>query len=58
MTGENGEDILAGGPDAAARLRILADGYGLGTADPAALPRVVEQATQRGREFVTRRVDW
>lgn len=44
------------GQDAAARLRILADGYGLGAADRAVLPRVVEEATRCGREFVTRRV--
>ncbi|WLW50326.1 aminoglycoside phosphotransferase family protein [Streptomyces sp. YU58] len=44
------------GLDAAARLRILADGYGLSARDRAALPRVIEQATEVCRAFVTRRV--
>ncbi len=42
--------------DAAARLRILADGYGLPAGDRAALPGVIEQATEACRAFVARRV--
>lgn len=44
------------GLDAAARLRTLADGYGLPAADRAELPAVIEQATQVCRRFVARRV--
>ncbi|MFF7070106.1 phosphotransferase [Streptomyces pseudovenezuelae] len=44
------------GLDAAARLRILADSYGLPAADRAELPGVIEQATEVCRDFVTRRV--
>lgn len=44
------------GLDAAARLRILADGYGLAAADRAELPGVIEQATEVCRAFVARRV--
>lgn len=44
------------GLDAPARLRILADGYGLPAGDRAALPGVVEQATDVCRAFVARRV--
>ncbi|MGW9453250.1 aminoglycoside phosphotransferase family protein [Streptomyces sp. NPDC055632] len=42
--------------DAAARLRILADGYGLSAGDRAELPGVIEQATEVCRAFVARRV--
>ncbi|WP_432743956.1 phosphotransferase [Streptomyces sp. JH002] len=42
--------------DAPARLRVLADGYGLAAAERAQLPTVIEQATAVGRAFVTRRV--
>ncbi|MFD8605506.1 aminoglycoside phosphotransferase [Streptomyces sp. TSRI0445] len=45
------------GLDPAHRLRVLADGYGLGRADRAALPRVIEQATAVCRAFVERRVE-
>ncbi|MFJ6516493.1 phosphotransferase [Streptomyces sp. NPDC091406] len=38
------------------RLRVLASGYGLGRADRAALPRVIEQATAVCRAFVESRV--
>ncbi|KUO03584.1 phosphotransferase [Streptomyces caeruleatus] len=44
------------GLDAPARLRILADGYGLSPRDRAGLPGVVEQATEVCRAFVARRV--
>ncbi|MEU7331024.1 phosphotransferase [Streptomyces parvus] len=44
------------GLDPAHRLRVLAGGYGLGRADRAALPRVIEQATAVCRAFVERRV--
>lgn len=43
------------GLDAAVRLRILADGYGLPAGDRAALPGVIEQATEVCRAFVARR---
>ncbi|MFI2467276.1 phosphotransferase [Streptomyces globisporus] len=45
------------GLDPAHRLRVLADGYGLGRADRSALPRVIEQATAVCRAFVERRVE-
>ncbi|MEV3897492.1 phosphotransferase enzyme family protein [Streptomyces anulatus] len=45
------------GLDPSHRLRVLADGYGLGRADRAALPRVIEQATAVCRAFVERRVE-
>ncbi|MFC9595923.1 phosphotransferase [Streptomyces sp. NPDC056944] len=41
--------------DAAARLRILADGYGLSAGDRAELPGVIEEATEVCRAFVARR---
>ncbi|MGA4843276.1 phosphotransferase [Streptomyces sp. G45] len=44
------------GLDTAARLRILADAYGLSAEDRAELPGVIEQATDVCRAFVTRRV--
>ncbi|MET9762249.1 aminoglycoside phosphotransferase family protein [Streptomyces sp. NPDC006372] len=44
------------GLDAAARLRILADGYGLSLRDRAELPGVIEQATEVCRSFVAARV--
>ncbi|WP_373314670.1 aminoglycoside phosphotransferase family protein [Streptomyces longispororuber] len=44
------------GLDAAARLRILADGYGLSAEGRAELPGVIEQATEVCRAFVARRV--
>ncbi|OCC11429.1 aminoglycoside phosphotransferase family protein [Streptomyces sp. PTY087I2] len=43
--------------DPAYRLRVLADGYGLGRADRAVLPQVIEQATAVCRAFVERRVE-
>lgn len=42
--------------DVPARLRLLADGYGLTAADRAELPEVIEQAVAKGRTFVSRRV--
>ncbi|WP_436952850.1 phosphotransferase [Streptomyces sp. SudanB182_2057] len=48
--------LYPSGLDAPARLRILADGYGLPARDRAALPGVVEQATEVCRAFVARRV--
>jgi aminoglycoside phosphotransferase (APT) family kinase protein len=44
------------GLDAPARLRILADGYGLSPQERAELPAVVEQATDVCRAFVAGRV--
>ncbi|MFG2638753.1 aminoglycoside phosphotransferase family protein [Streptomyces sp. NPDC048362] len=44
------------GLDAAARLRILADCYGLSAGDRIELPGVIEQATEVCRAFVARRV--
>jgi hypothetical protein len=44
------------GLDAPARLRILADGYGLSRQERAELPSVIEQATEICRAFVARRV--
>ncbi|MFJ2203565.1 aminoglycoside phosphotransferase family protein [Streptomyces violaceusniger] len=44
------------GLDAAARLRILADSYGLSAGDRAELPGVIERATEVCRAFVVRRV--
>ncbi|MEU4181349.1 phosphotransferase, partial [Streptomyces sp. NPDC026589] len=45
------------GLDPPHRLRVLADGYGLGRAHRAALPRVIEQATAVCRAFVELRVE-
>ncbi|MGW0840471.1 phosphotransferase [Streptomyces sp. NPDC002787] len=45
-----------GGLDVPRRLRVLADSYGLSARDRAALPGVVEQATEVCRAFVARRV--
>ncbi|MFE3516979.1 phosphotransferase [Streptomyces sp. NPDC059166] len=42
--------------DAPARLRILADSYGLSARERAGLPGVIEQATEVCRAFVSRRV--
>ncbi|MGV9785564.1 phosphotransferase [Streptomyces sp. NPDC003435] len=44
------------GLDAPARLRVLADGYGLSVEERAELPGVIEQATAVCRAFVTQRV--
>ncbi|MEU9647893.1 aminoglycoside phosphotransferase family protein [Streptomyces sp. NPDC048110] len=44
------------GLDATARLRMLADSYGLSSNDRAELPGVIEQATEVCRAFVARRV--
>ncbi|MFE2214745.1 phosphotransferase [Streptomyces canus] len=44
------------GLDTSARLRILADSYGLSPEERAELPGVIEQATEICRAFVTRRV--
>jgi aminoglycoside phosphotransferase (APT) family kinase protein len=44
------------GLDAPARLRILADSYGLSAGDRAELPGVIEQSTEVCRTFVARRV--
>ncbi|MFD0024440.1 phosphotransferase [Streptomyces sp. NPDC058382] len=44
------------GLDAPARLRVLADGYGLSARDRAELPVAIEQATETCRAFVARRV--
>ncbi|PZH03070.1 aminoglycoside phosphotransferase [Streptomyces sp. NTH33] len=49
-------DLHPAGLDAPARLRVLADGYGLPPRDRAELPGVIEQATEVCRAFVARRV--
>ncbi|MFI0898690.1 phosphotransferase enzyme family protein [Streptomyces sp. NPDC020983] len=43
-------------PDPFARLRVLADAYGLPPEDRTALPALVEEATAAGRAFVTARL--
>lgn len=48
--------LYPSGLDAPARLRTLADGYGLSAGDRAELPGVIEQATEVCRAFVSRRV--
>lgn len=48
--------LYPAGLDAPARLRILADGYGLSAGERAELPGVIEQATEICRAFVARRV--
>ncbi|WP_073949665.1 phosphotransferase [Streptomyces kebangsaanensis] len=48
--------LYPAGLDAPARLRTLADGYGLSPRDRAELPGVIEQATEVCRAFVARRV--
>ncbi|MBC9718840.1 phosphotransferase [Streptomyces sp. TRM66268-LWL] len=53
---ESAAALYPKGLDTAARLRILADGYGLPAGDRAELPAVIEQATEVCRAFVARRV--
>ncbi|SFM56462.1 Phosphotransferase enzyme family protein [Streptomyces sp. cf124] len=54
---ESAAALYPGGPlDAPRRLRVLADGYGLSSADRALLPAVVQQATEACRAFVAVRV--
>ncbi|MFE9854154.1 phosphotransferase [Streptomyces sp. NPDC005780] len=53
---ESAAALYPAGLDASARLRILADGYGLPPEDRAALPGVIERATAVCRAFVARRV--
>ncbi|MFB7601134.1 phosphotransferase [Streptomyces sp. NPDC056160] len=53
---ESAAAVYPPGLDAAARLRILADSYGLSAGDRAELPGVIEQATGVCRAFVARRV--
>lgn len=48
--------VYPAGLDAPARLRTLADGYGLSPGERAELPGVIEQATEICRAFVARRV--
>jgi aminoglycoside phosphotransferase (APT) family kinase protein len=48
--------LYPAGLDVSARLRILADSYGLSPRDRAGLPGVIEQATEICRAFVARRV--
>jgi aminoglycoside phosphotransferase (APT) family kinase protein len=48
--------LYPAGLDAPARLRMLADGYGLSAGERAELPDVIEQATEICRAFVARRV--
>lgn len=48
--------LYPAGLDAPARLRLLADSYGLPTGERAQLPDVIEQATATCRSFVARRV--
>ncbi len=53
---ESAAALYPSGLDAAERLRILADSYGLLAGDRAELPGVIEQATEVCRAFVARRV--
>lgn len=53
---ESAAALYPAGPDASARLRTLADGYGLSPEDRAALPGMIERATEVCRAFVARRV--
>lgn len=53
---ESAAALYPSGPDVPARLRILADSYGLSVGERAELPAVIEQATEVCRAFVTRRV--
>lgn len=48
--------LYPAGLDAPARLRVLADSYGLSPRDRAGLPGVIEQATEACRAFVAGRV--
>ncbi|MFD7430016.1 phosphotransferase [Streptomyces sp. NPDC059818] len=48
--------LYPAGPDVSARLRILADSYGLSPGERAELPTVIEQTTESCRAFVARRV--
>ncbi|MFI5675030.1 phosphotransferase [Streptomyces cellulosae] len=48
--------LYPAGSDVPARLRVLADGYGLSPGERAGLPGVIEQATEICRAFVARRV--
>ncbi|MEV8038754.1 aminoglycoside phosphotransferase family protein [Streptomyces sp. NPDC086182] len=56
MTARYWVPMLDPGLGAAARLRILADSYGLSAGGRAELPGVIEQATEVCRAFVARRV--
>lgn len=53
---ESAAVLYPAGLDASARLRVLADGYGLLPEDRAALPGMIERATDVCRAFVARRV--
>ncbi|WP_328950373.1 phosphotransferase [Streptomyces sp. NBC_00184] len=53
---ESAAALYPAGLDASARLRILADGYGLTPEDRAALPGMIGRATEVCRAFVARRV--
>ncbi|WP_406454552.1 phosphotransferase [Streptomyces sp. NBC_00876] len=53
---ESAAAIYPAGLDAPARLRILADGYGLSPQERGELPGVIELATEICRAFVARRV--
>lgn len=53
---ESAAALYPAGLDAPARLRILADSYGLSAGERAELPGVIEQATEVCRAFVARRV--
>lgn len=53
---ESAAALYPAGLDASARLRILAEGYGLTPEDRAALPGMIERATEVCRAFVARRV--
>ncbi|MFD7714449.1 phosphotransferase [Streptomyces sp. NPDC059814] len=48
--------LYPAGLDVSARLRILADSYGLSPGERAELPAVIEQTTESCRAFVARRV--
>ncbi|MFF5535887.1 phosphotransferase [Streptomyces cinerochromogenes] len=53
---ESAADLYPAGLDTPARLRVLADGYGLSPQQRAGLPAVIEQATASCRAFVAGRV--
>lgn len=53
---ESASALYPAGLDVPARLRVLADGYGLSPRQRAELPGVIEQATAACRAFVTTRV--
>lgn len=55
-TSASASALYPAGLDVMARLRVLADGYGLSSQERAELPEVIEQATAACRAFVAGRV--